>query len=48
VDELRLQISPVILGEGERLFDGVPLFELETISVRPVSLATHVHYRVIR
>ena len=48
VDELRLQIAPVILGEGERLFDGVPLIELETISVRPVSLATHVHYRVIR
>ena len=48
VDELRLQIAPVILGEGERLFDGVPLLELETISVRPVSLATHVHYRVIR
>jgi dihydrofolate reductase len=47
VDELRLQIAPVILGEGERLFDGVPLIELETISVRPVSLATHVHYRVV-
>jgi dihydrofolate reductase len=48
VDELRLQISPVILGQGERLFEGVPLLRLETLSVRPVSLTTHVHYRVVR
>jgi dihydrofolate reductase len=46
VDELRLQISPAIIAHGERLFEGVPNLELETISVRPASLVTHVHYRV--
>jgi dihydrofolate reductase len=48
VDELRLQIVPILLGKGERLFDGVPPLELETVSVRPVALATHAHYRVRR
>jgi dihydrofolate reductase len=48
VDELRLQISPIIAGAGERLFEGVGPLELETISARPVSLTTHVHYRVKR
>jgi len=46
VDELRLQIAPAIIGHGRRLFEGVPSLELETISVRPASLTTHVHYRV--
>lgn len=46
VDELRLQIAPTIIGHGRRLFDGVPSLHLETISVHPVSLTTHVHYRV--
>jgi dihydrofolate reductase len=48
VDDLRLQIVPVVLGKGERLFDGVPYLELEPVSVRPTGLATHVHYRVVR
>lgn len=48
VDELRLQIAPAIVGAGERLFDGVGPLQLEVISIRPVSLTTHVHYRVVR
>lgn len=48
VDELMLQISPVIVGEGIRLFDGVGALPLEQVSVRPVSLATHVRYRILR
>lgn len=48
VDELMLQISPVMVGEGLRLFDGVPLTRLEQLSVRAASLVTHVRYRVLR
>jgi dihydrofolate reductase len=32
VDELRLVIAPTIVGEGARLFDGLPDISLETIS----------------
>jgi dihydrofolate reductase len=48
VDELMLQITPVTLGEGLRLFEGVAGFELEQIAVRSASLVTHVRYRVVR
>jgi dihydrofolate reductase len=48
VDELRLQLAPTVLGSGLRLFDGVPRLELEPIAIRPTSLVTHAHYRVVR
>ena len=48
IDQLTLQIVPVTLGGGRRLFDGVPPLRLEQISSRGVSLATHLTYRVIR
>ncbi|GLY04481.1 MULTISPECIES: dihydrofolate reductase family protein [Actinoplanes] len=48
VDELTLSITPVVLGEGERLFAGVPPLKLEQISSRAASLVTHITYRVVR
>ncbi|MBW9095406.1 dihydrofolate reductase family protein [Microbacterium jejuense] len=47
VDELALQISPSILGDGLRLFDGVGPLRLEQIAGRAASLVTHVRYRVL-
>jgi dihydrofolate reductase len=47
VDELALQISPSILGDGLRLFDSVGPLRLEQISGRGASLVTHVRYRVL-
>jgi dihydrofolate reductase len=46
VDELTLDIAPVLLGSGERLFDGVAGLPLELIEVLPSPDATHVRYRI--
>ena len=46
VDELFLDIAPVLLGRGERLFDGVADPGLEPLEVLHSPLATHVRYRV--
>ena len=48
IDELRLHIAPVILGDGERLFDGVGELVLEPLEVTGTGLVTHVSYRVHR
>lgn len=45
VDELRLHVSPIVIGRGERLFDGLDLQEWQLVSARPVALATHTVYR---
>jgi dihydrofolate reductase len=45
VDELRVHITPSIIGSGERLFDGVEPMELEQVSARGTSLVTHIVYR---
>jgi dihydrofolate reductase len=46
VDELHLHISPMVLGEGERLFDGVPPLDLEPVQVVASPRVTHVKYRI--
>lgn len=49
VDELRLVIAPTIVGTGQRLFDGLPPTQLETIR-KTASPSGHllVNYRVSR
>jgi dihydrofolate reductase len=47
IDELRLHIAPVTLGQGERLFDGVPPLRLEQVSARQATGVTHLRYRVL-
>ncbi|MEU4233008.1 dihydrofolate reductase family protein [Nonomuraea sp. NPDC026600] len=49
IDELRLHVAPVILGRGERLFDGIGDTTLEPVGdVSGTGLVTHLTYRVIR
>jgi dihydrofolate reductase len=45
VDEFTLDIVPVLLGSGERIFDGVESFGFEPVEVLHSPLATHVRYR---
>jgi dihydrofolate reductase len=45
VDELRLHVSPIVAGRGERVFEGVDTQHWELVSARPVALATHTVYR---
>ncbi len=46
IDELTLDIAPVLLGSGERLFDDVGDLQLEQLEVIHSPLATHIRYRV--
>src|SRR5579875_304846 len=46
VDELLLDINPVVADHGIRLFDGVGPLDLEQVSVRSASLVTHIRYRI--
>jgi len=47
IDELRLHVTPYILGAGVRVFDGVPPQRFELASVRRTSLVTHMTYRPV-
>jgi dihydrofolate reductase len=46
LDELRLHITPLTLGTGTRVFDGVRPLKLEQTSSRAASLVTQVTYRI--
>jgi dihydrofolate reductase len=48
IDELWLNIAPVTIGTGTRLFDGVPNLHLEPVEVSGSSLVTHIRYKVIK
>ena len=45
IDELTLDIAPVLLGSGERLFDGAETFGFEPVEVLHSPLSTHIRYR---
>jgi hypothetical protein len=40
-----LDIAPVILGSGERIFDGIDSFGFEPAEVLRSPLTTHIRYR---
>jgi dihydrofolate reductase len=50
VDEMQLNVVPMILGRGERLFDNVPASDLKLEPVRTLegNGVTHLKYRVVR
>jgi dihydrofolate reductase len=45
VDELRLHVVPITIGEGLRVFDGVPDLTLEPVASRTTPWVTHVTWR---
>ncbi len=45
IDELRLHLAPIVLGEGEPLFRDLPGLSFEVASTRSTSLVTHVILR---
>ena len=46
LDELVLDIAPVVLGRGERIFDDVSELTAEPVEVATSPLATHIVYRI--
>jgi dihydrofolate reductase len=46
INELVLDVAPVLLGRGERIFDGSVNPSLEAIEVAASPYATHIRYRV--
>ena len=45
INELTLDIAPVLLRSGERIFDGVESFGFEPAEVLHSPLTTHIRYR---
>jgi dihydrofolate reductase len=48
LDEITLDIGPVLLGRGERLFDGVEDPGLELVEATHSPYSTHIRYRIAR
>jgi dihydrofolate reductase len=48
VDEIRLQLVPVLLGAGTRLLDGLRPTELERVEVVGADDVLHLRFRVLR
>jgi dihydrofolate reductase len=49
VDELQVEIRPVLLGAGTRFFEGVAAnIELEPIAVSQTPLTTNLRFRVVK
>ncbi|MBV9291422.1 MAG: dihydrofolate reductase [Frankiales bacterium] len=47
LEQLTLDVAPVLLGRGERLFDGVAALRLELVDATHSPNATHITYRVL-
>jgi dihydrofolate reductase len=47
IEDLYLHIAPMIVGAGERLWDGLTA-KLEPVSARHTRWATHMQYRVVK
>ena len=48
VDELRVDVMPVLLGAGLRLFEGTPPLALEKLGVDDIGPRTSLRFRVLR
>jgi dihydrofolate reductase len=48
IDELWLHIVPVIVGQGQRLFEEMPEINLEILEQRGTDLVTHIKYRILK
>jgi dihydrofolate reductase len=48
IDELRLHVAPLVLGVGERIFDGVGELDFEPLEPWGTGLVTHLTYRASR
>ena len=48
IDELRLHVAPIVLGDGEALFRDLAGLSFEVASSRSTSLVTHVTLRRVR
>jgi dihydrofolate reductase len=46
IEDLYLDVLPVLLGQGESIFDGIPAVPLTQVAVTYSPVATHLHYRV--